>query len=265
MGLFDGIGKAVGGAVGAVAKPVGNIVGGALGGIFGGANESMGGQGGGGGFTIEDYKRLQEEREASMARLTAKAREEREKDLAAGRARGEEIFGKPFYQESRNERSQDVTDILARRKEALKGLSSQENEAARNLSQLAIKQQQDAQMRQLRGAQSQAGVRGGLATAQQAQVLNQAEQNRRATEQQLLLQDIALKQQALDSLEQSTRAAEGEEIDRYGRRQLGKLSTELGYGSLGAAERAGISAQLIGSAQAQAANQQAQAAAGGKK
>lgn len=259
MGLFDSVGKAVGGAVGSVTKGVGSIVGGALGGL----GQGMGFGGGVGGFSLDDYRDLQKVREESLQRLTQKAREEREKDMAAGRARGEEIFGKTYIEASRPERSADVADVLARRKAQLQGLSAPENTALREQMAQKLAQSQALAQRKLAGAQAAAGVRGGLATAQQAQVGTEAQRARAEAERQLFLENIAQRQAALDKYEASTRAAEQEEIGRYGQRQYGKLATELGYGQLGAAERAGINTALIGESQAAAAAKQA--GQGGKK
>lgn len=261
MGLFGSVGKAVGGAVGGIGKQVGSLAGGVLGGTVGGISEGLGF--GNSGFSPVDFQEMARIREESMARLTAKAREEREKDLAQGRARGQELFGKTFYEQSRPERSGDISSVLERRKAQLQGFQAPEVSALRaeKAQQAAI--QNKAAQKNLAAAQAKQGVRGGLAAAQQRQQLREQEGARAAAERDLFLANIAQQQNALNSYEQSIRGAEGEEINRFGKRQLGQLGTELGYAQLGAAERAGIQAQLLGEAQAKAATQNA--SGGGKK
>lgn len=209
---------------------------------------------------VEKQKQLMAEqqriREESYNRMIAQSRQEREKDLAAGRARGEELFGKTFYSQSRDERSGDIADVLARRKEALSGLSSEENTAARESMALNLGRQQQGALRNLRASQATAGLTGGVAAAQNQQLLNQGAQQRADVERQLFLENIAQKQNALNAYEGSTRSAETEEIGRYGSRQVGKLGSELGMAQLGTAERAGVAQQALGEAQLSAAQQQ---------
>lgn len=180
----------------------------------------------------------------------------REQDLATGRARGEEIFGNQALGRVSSDRSADVADILARRKEALKGYNSQEQQAQREQALQEVLRGQQAGARDLARQQSRAGVRGALAGAQQS-AFQQATQKQLADqERQLYLANLAQQQQNLNSYEQSVTGAESGElarqqynIDQANKELLGKLSTELGYGSLGAAERGAAIQSVLGDKQ----------------
>lgn len=226
------------------------------------------GGGGDGGMSPEQLMALQRQqaqmREESLARITGQMAQQREADLAKGAARGKELFGKTFIEESRPERSADIADVIARRKAALQGFSGEENTALREQMAQAQARQEQGALRQLRGVQAQQGIRGGLAGAQQAQQLAQNQAQRAAAERELFLQNIAQRQQALGNFEQSARAAEAEEIGRFGQRRFGQLGTELGYGQLGAADRAAAMGQILGEQQAQTAALMGQGG-GGKK
>ena len=193
----------------------------------------------------------QKMREESLTRLSEQARIAREQDMARGRARGEQMFGSPAIETSRQERSTDIADILAARRGQVGGFSAEENSALRSQMLQQLGQSETTQMRGLRGQQATQGIRGGMAAAQQQQQLA-ANQNARAQmERDLFIQNIAQQQQALGGYEQAVRAAEQEEIGRYGQRQVGILGTEMGYGQLGAADRASLTQQLMGQSEAE--------------
>lgn len=193
--------------------------------------------------------------EERRKQLLNQTRAEREADLARGRQRGQELFGEGAnFTRGREEITTDVQDILGRRRAALEGMSSEEQAALRSQALERIAAQQQGAQRQLRGLQAQAGLTGATAAAQQAGVLGQAQKDRAGIERDLLLADIANRNEALGAFEQTL----GGEMQRSQQERLGQLSTELGFGQLGATERGAIAQQLIGEKQAAAAQQQAQ-------
>jgi len=141
----------------------------------------------------------------------------RQKDLATGKARGEEIFG---------------NQALGRISE---GFSPQEQQSMREQNMKAITQSQMAGARDLARSQARSGVRGPLASAQAAQQ-NLAGQGQLADqERQLFLENIANK-----------RSGQQFNLGQAEKELMGKQATELGYGSLGAGERAAAMQSVIG-------------------
>jgi len=185
--------------------------------------------------------------------LLNQTRTDRNADMAAGRQRGEEIFGNQALGRVDANKSAEIQDILSRRQANLDGFTPQEQEAMRDQNMRSIVQSQQAGSRDLARNQARSGVRGGLAAAQQ-QSFQAATQGQIADqERQLFLSQIGQKRDALDRFEGSQRTTEQDllgrqqfNLDQGAREKLGALSTELGMGSLGAAERASIMQQVLG-------------------
>lgn len=209
-------------------------------------------------------------REEANQRLLDRLRTEREADLAQGRARGSQLFGEGSLGRVGEVRSADIADILARRKAGLEGLNAAENQALREQAFSGLKSQAATQARQLRGAQGGAGITGAVAAAQQARLMRSADDQKRQLERDLLIENIRQKQEALAGYEQSLRATEEDELGRRkynlgagAAEKAGQISTELGYGGLGAGERSAAQQQALGEAMQFAA--QANKPQGGKK
>lgn len=179
---------------------------------------------------------LQAERDSRGDALLQKFRTGRNQDLAEGRARGEELFGK----------DPALNDILARRKSALEGFNSPEQNALRSQALSQITRQGQTQARGLRGVQAASGVRGAAAAAQQVGLMKNLQKSQAETEQNIYLQNLANKGQALGDYEKTV-----------GGIKSAQLGTELGYGQLGSQERSAASQQAIGEQQAAAARAQA--------
>jgi hypothetical protein len=111
-------------------------------------------------------------------------------------------------------RSADITDVIARRKAGLEGFNAEENTALKEQMAQQVSRAEQGALRQLKGAQAGAGIRGGLAGAQTSDVLMQGQQQRANAARDLFLQNIQQKQQALGAFEGSARAAEGEQFAR---------------------------------------------------
>lgn len=199
----------------------------------------------------------------------AKVRAAREEDLAKGRTRGEEIFGKDALGRINAGRSADVSDIISRRKANLNGYSAEEQNALKEGALNNIDQNAQTATRGLATQQAKYGVRGAPAAAQAAKLLTEQSKQKADQERELFIKNIDFKRAGLDSAEKSITGAEATEtgkeqfnIGQANKETFGKLSTELGYGSLGAGERAGIMQGILGEKQADAAKNMAN---GGKK
>lgn len=106
--------------------------------------------------------------------------------------------------------SADMQGILAKRKESLKGLSSEESLAMREQAVQNIGRNEETNRRRLSSIQAGLGVRGDTAATQQAGVLFQGMQNRANFERDLILQNRQIKADALNSLENTVRGNESQ-------------------------------------------------------
>jgi len=178
-------------------------------------------------------------------------------------------------------RSQDIADIVARRRAQLGGFSPEEQQALREQTLGAIGGTEQTALRQLRGVLGAQGVRGGLAAAQQADVITQAQQARTQLERDVFLQQIAERRRALGAFEQTVTGAEAGEfgreqtaqaafeaisqqvrgetqdkvlfnIQQEQREQFGRLATTFGFAGLDTAERASAAQQALGEKQIEA-------------
>ncbi len=183
----------------------------------------------------------------------------RDSDLSEGRKRGEELFADGSIGRVDAGRSKEIADIIGRRDAESKGFSDEEQNAFREKNQVDLNQSLAGKMRALKVAQAQSGVRGGLASAQQARVVSDANKDNVTNERELFLKNIDARRQGLNSYEQSVGGARKDELERtmYNQAQLNKeklarLGTELGYGSLGAGERSAMYQKWAGEDQAKA-------------
>jgi hypothetical protein len=135
-----------------------------------------------------------------------------------------------------------MQDIMARRQGMLSGLSGQEMEAARGKALQGINQGTQSNMRALRAMQAQSGLRGSTAAQQQSQALAGGLQQRRQLEQDLLLQDRAAKESALNQYEQTTSGVKQFDLQQAAAEKMGIVGAGLGMAQIGGAERAGSQA-----------------------
>jgi hypothetical protein len=145
------------------------------------------------------------------------------------------------------DRSQEIKDLIARRNSESNGFTDEEQNAFRTKNQVELNQSLAGKMRALKIAQAQSGVRGGLATAQQASALKDANRANVTNERELFLKNIDARRQGLNSYEQSLGSARKDELERQmynqgqtSKEKYGRLGTELGYGSLGSGERSAL-------------------------
>lgn len=196
---------------------------------------------------------------------------QRTRDLAEGRARGSQLFG-----DNSLGRLDEGTNVALkrimnqRRAQAEQGFSPQEMNAMREQNLSSINQGNQGALRQLQIAQAQSGVRGPMAAAQRAKLLSEQSAQQGGLERDLFLKQIEQKRSGLSDYEQSLANAEQQKlakqqfnIGQAQREKFGQLSSELGYGSLGAAERAGLLSAISGEKTAQKSLEAAQG--GGKK
>jgi hypothetical protein len=170
---------------------------------------------------------------------------QREMDIV----KGQETIGKEFAPGKLGRldagRSTEMTDIIAKKKAGLSGISAEENQALRERGKQGIQRSTQTALRSLRGFQGSRGVRGEGAITQQAGILKSGIQSQANVERDLLLKNIDAKRTALSDYEASVSGAESVEqekslynINQANRETFGRLSSGLGYAQLGVADRA---------------------------
>jgi hypothetical protein len=185
---------------------------------------------------IEQQVTLQNEKNA--------IKQERTADLAEGRARGEEIFGNDALGRVGTDASPEMQDIIARRKAMLSGYTPEELEAQKSIYTTPAQQALQGQVRAMRGAQASAGVRGSAASAQESQIRGQFAKEQAQLGQAQFLADADARRQALTGYQAAVQGSEADRlqreqynIDQKNKELMGILTTELGYGQLGTADR----------------------------
>jgi hypothetical protein len=266
MGLWDKVKGAVGsaGLGGVIAGPVGSAYGAYQGWTGGGLIPGGGGGlipgGGGGGGGGYDAAAAEKARGEQARKLREELEAARERALLKGRARGLELFGEgSLATRGLEERKASFADILDQRRAQMQGLTPEEQSAFEQQALGGISTGTQTAMRQLRGVHGATGLRGGGASAQQAQILREGQKQTAQAQQDIFMKNIAARRQALSDYEQTVQA----EQDRAQRELLGQLTTEFGYGSLAAGESAGVGQQMAAQEMGERGRQLQQG--GGKK
>lgn len=126
----------------------------------------------------------------------------------------------------------EAADVMARRKAMLDGMNSQEMQAQRELADGEINRNAQTSLRQMRGIQGAAGVRGATAGAQQANILNMAGRNKQDFERQLLLDNMAAKRAGLDAYENSVNGRDQFNIGQQNKEQYGRSAFPFQYAGM---------------------------------
>ncbi len=198
-------------------------------------------------------------------------RKARNQDLTQGRKRGEEVFKDGALGRVDAARSGEVAGLLQRRMDESQGMSPEEMTAARNAGLETINRGAQTSTRNLRGELARSGIRGPALGKALAGVEKERGSQGVTAERDLFLKNMDLRRSGLDSYERTLSGARTDELGREtynqgqtGKELAGRLSTELGYGALGAGERGAIMQRLVGEESAQAAKKAAENS-GGKK
>lgn len=143
------------------------------------------------GLTSLTQNEIQLEKDAQARLANAKRSEETQKmlDMLMGTA------------QAAGTRSSEIQALIDARQSGLGGLTAEENNALQSQYLNSIGRGEQTALRQLRGIQGQSGLSGGLASAQQAGLLNQFNQQRAQADQELFLKNIMAKQEARNALE----------------------------------------------------------------
>jgi len=206
---------------------------------------------------------------AKRQSLLDQNRADRDKDLRSGRVRGAAEFADGSLGRVDSQRAQEIKDIITRRQQEAQGFTPEEMNLMREQNLSSVQQDQAGQRRALLASQGAEGIRGNRAILQQAKLEAANSGTRAQLERDLALKNIDARRAGLTALEQSVGSARTDELARQQYNQSraaaeksARLTTELGYGALGSADRGGVNQFLIGEKQAAAA---AGGGGGGKK
>lgn len=180
------------------------------------------------------------------------SRTERARDLEEGRVRGEQLFGEGSL-------GRTSAEVMARRQAEAQGFSPQEMNAMREQNLSTINSANQGNIRQARIQQAAQGIRGGQAVAQLNKMRNEQGGQIAGSERELFLKNIDARRMGLESLDK----AQSSDRDMAAREKVSRIATEMGYGSLGSADRGAVMQSLIGEKQADAAARSG--GGGGKK
>jgi len=188
----------------------------------------------------------------------------RNASMAEGRKRGLELFGSGALGRETQENAGMSSDILARRKSALAGLDAKENQALRERGVGDVNRGLQTNLRALRSSQGNSGVRGAAAQAGALAAAKQAQDAKQNLARELILENVNQKRSALGDYEGSVgrdaavkQAIQRANLERVNKEKLGQVSTELGYGSLGATDRSNALGNYWQQAYLNSANNQA--------
>lgn len=180
-------------------------------------------------------------------------RRQRQKDWEAGLGRGQEMFKEGSL--GRLGGNEDLQRVLAARRAQAGGLSADEQQVmrAKLMGQMASANQ--GALRQLRGIQGAAGIQGGVAGAQAADVLRGGQQAMIGAERDIQMQNLLAKRQGIGELEATAMGLGKYDIGQANKELIAKYQTGLAEQALGAAERGALRSSDLAMAQQSAANQ----------
>ena len=190
--------------------------------------------------------------------LLEQAKKGRAEDLAAGRARGEEVFTEGVLGRLESGRAQEIANLINQRQAQTAGLTPEEQANFRSQALGGIQRAQQRQQRQLQAQLGARGIRGGAAGGALGQLGQEGLRQQALAEQNIFTQNIDRRRQAMDALEKTIAGARAEELGRgqfnigqQNKELQGRLATELGYGQLGVGERSAVGQQAANEAAAQ--------------
>lgn len=205
----------------------------------------------------EMYKNLKErseikklEQEKKLAALQQEEIERNEaavaRDMQRGKELGQEIIGDGL---GRLKEDENVMESRGRLAEMAKGMTSAQSLAQREQALENLQGQEQGQARSLLSNLSNAGLTGGAAGAQLADLASTNLANRRRMETQLAAQQDTFGQQAARDTAKMDMGIAQFDLGQLAKEKNIDIQARLGYADMGSAERSGIrSAQAIESA-----------------
>lgn len=136
---------------------------------------------------------------------------------------------------SADPRNKEVNELLARQKAGMDGLTSQENRAMMDQGKSEINRMQAQNQEKYAGVAGAQGVRGGANAALQQRAMMEAQQQNNDFQRKMILDNVAIKQQAMDRYGSTLTGQQGVELgikntarSNYGGTLAAQQNTELG-------------------------------------
>lgn len=173
--------------------------------------------------------------------ITQKFKEQRLQDMKEGQARGAALFGEGSLGRLDNTDNKRLVEMFRGR---LGGYDSGEYGALRDQMQRNLDRGYEGNKAELMKAQAYGGAAGPAAAAQFANLLKKRERGAAEANQDLFIKNIAEKNAAAERFGMSVKNLQDVDTANMGRAErelLNRFQTEMGYASLGAAERAAAS------------------------
>ena len=184
---------------------------------------------------------------------TGQIADAKQRDIIAGAQFGEAVIGEGL---GRLAGQEGIQDVLAQQKELAKGMGSKEMIARREQAGAQIDASTQQSSRALQAALARAGVKGGAAGAKLRDVAIGGIAQKAKAEQDLLIQDRAMREASLGRLAGTTTDVAKFDIAQAAKEKNIALQSGLGFAGLGAAERgskeAAAATRAAGQAQASA-------------
>ncbi len=168
--------------------------------------------------------------------MQREAEESFDKGVEKGTGIYDSIVNEGAMQNMMDERSAEKKDIAARRRDLSRGMNAKENQAARQAYEAQIRRAGTGARKATAASIANSGLQGGVASAQRRATESDIAQKRVDAARNLMLGNIALKQQGLNSYEATINQQEGEARQNL----LNRLNTGLAGGQQNAQMYAGI-------------------------
>ena len=180
---------------------------------------------------------------------TGQIADAKQRDIIAGSQFGEAVLGEGL---GRLAGQEGIQDVLAQQKELAKGMGSKEMIARREQAGAQIDASTQQSSRALQAALARAGVKGGAAGAKLRDVAIGGIAQKAKAEQDLLIQDRAMREKSLGNLAATQQGIAQFDIAQAAKEKNIALQAGLGFAGLGAAERGATEAAAATRAASQA-------------
>jgi len=191
---------------------------------------------------LEDAKKKLAEQESEASKI-AESEAAMEADMIKGAELGAEVIGDGLGRMSNDENLTQSRDLLAQQAQ---GPTSAQNLAQREQALEQLQGSEQSAQRSLLSSLSNAGVTGGAAGIQLADMTSSNLMNRRALERDLVADQTSFAQNAALQTAQLDQSISEFDLGQLAKEKNLDIQARLGYAELGSAERTGIrSAQAI--------------------
>lgn len=175
------------------------------------------------------------------AAVAEKFKEQRLADMREGSKRGEKLFGEGSLGRIDETQNNELLEMMKRR---MGGYTSAEYGAMRDQNNRELERKYAGSKKELMKAQGAAGTSGAAGSAQFAKMLKDKDRGAQESYQDLLIKNIEGKKAGAADYANALKGSQASRQFNLGQQEkelLNRFQTEMGYASLGSAERAAAS------------------------